>query len=438
MTASSTDARTEEITRPGTGTVCTLASVLSPYRRVLAVPGAWQFSLAGFFGRLPIAMVSLGIVLLISTQRGSYGLAGTVASAYLLANAGFAIVAGRLVDRYGQHRVLPPLVLVFALGLSLMTWAVEADWHPLLIHVFAAVAGASMPQVGACVRARWSHVLDDPRSVQTAYAFESVVDEALFVTGPTAVTFLATAWHPVAGLVVALVCGLTGSLWLATQRATEPPDRRQRAAATGAGGREPMPWAAVVPLVVVCAALGAVFGATEVVTVAFAEEQGAKALSGPLLGVWALGSLAAGVVSGAITWRSGPEVRVRWGVLALGVTLVPLAFVGSLWVMAGFLLLGGMAIAPTLIATMATTERTVPKSRLTEGMAILHTGMGVGIAPGAALAGIVVDAYGASPAYAVPAAAGLLGAAAAWLTRQGATTPRSAEPVGHGNRALEQ
>ena len=83
--------------------------------------------------------------------------------------------------------------------------------------------------------------------------------------------------------------------------------------------------------------------------------------------------------------------------------MVPLAFVGSLWVMAGFLLLGGMAIAPTLIATLAVTERSVPKSRLTEGMAILHTGMGVGIAPGAALGGLMIDAYGASPAYAVPA-----------------------------------
>ena len=425
-----------EIRRPGTAPVCTLSRVLSPYRRVLSVPGAWQFSLAGFVGRLPIAMVSLGIVLLISTERGSYGLAGTVASAYLLANAGFAIVAGRLVDRYGQHRVLPVLVAVFSLGLALMMWAVEAGWHPVLIHAFAAVAGATMPQVGACVRARWSHVLHDPRSVQTAYAFESVVDEALFVTGPTAVTFLATAWHPVAGLTVAIVCGLTGSLWLATQRATEPPDRRQRAIETD--GRDRMPWATVIPLVVVCAALGAVFGATEVVTVAFAEEQGAKAISGPLLGLWALGSLVAGVVTGVITWRSGPEVRVRWGILALGVTLVPLAFVGSLWVMAVFLLLGGMAIAPTLIATLATTEHVVPKSRLTEGMAILHTGMGVGIAPGAALAGLVIDAYGASPAYAVPAAAGLLGAAAAWLTPSGPPREETREPVAHGTDVTEQ
>jgi len=397
--------------------VCTLGRVLSPYRRVLSVPGAWQFSLAGFFGRLPISMVSLGIVLLVSAEAGSYGLAGTVVSAYLVANALLAIMHGRLVDRFGQHRVLPAVETLHVVALALMMWAVEQGWHSLAIHALAAVAGGALPQVGACVRARWSHVLDDGTSVQTAYAFESVVDEALFVTGPTVVTFLATAWDPVAGLVVAMGCGLLGVLWLSTQRATEPPDRRQRTSAGDATTKPPMPWRVVAPLVVVCVALGAVFGSTEVITVAFAEEQGAKALSGPLLGVWALGSLVAGLATGLVAWRTGPEVRVRWGMLALGVTMVPLALVGSLWVMAGFLLLGGMAIAPTLIATLAVVERSVPKSRLTEGMAILHTGMGVGIAPGAAVGGLMIDAYGASPAYAVPAVAGLLGAAAAWLTR---------------------
>ncbi len=140
--------------RPGTGPVCTLGAVLSSYRRVLIVPGAWQFSLAGFFGRLPIAMVSLGIVLLVSAREGSYGLAGTVTATYLLANAALAIVHGRLVDRFGQHRVLPVVQTMFVLALSLMMWAVEDGWHPLLIHGLAAVAGASLPQIGACVRAR--------------------------------------------------------------------------------------------------------------------------------------------------------------------------------------------------------------------------------------------------------------------------------------------
>ena len=56
---------------------------------------------------------------------------------------------------------------------------------------------------------------------------------------------------------------------------------------------------------------------------------------------------------------------------------------------------------------------TVPAARLTEGMAIMHTGVVAGVAPGATVAGIVIDNAGASPAYAVAAAAGAVAALAA-------------------------
>ena len=59
--------------------------------------------------------------------------------------------------------------------------------------------------------------------------------------------------------------------------------------------------------------LGTLFGGAEVVTVAFAEEQGSQAYAGPLLALWALGSLMAGLVTGAVTLARGPDDRVRLG-----------------------------------------------------------------------------------------------------------------------------
>jgi predicted MFS family arabinose efflux permease len=168
------------------------------------------------------------------------------------------------------------------------------------------------------------------------------------------------------------------------------------------------------------------------VTVAFADEHGARQLAGPLLGLWALGSMAAGVVSGSFAWRAAPATRVRWGVLALACTMLPLPYVDSLWLLAVLLLLGGVAISPTLIAALAALERAVPSSRLTEGIAILHTAMGIGVAPGAALAGQVVDSYGASDAYYVLVASGFLGAAAAWLSRRQVAPARPPVPSSHG------
>lgn len=395
--------------------------VFAPYRRVLSVPGAWQFSLAGFLGRLTVSMVGLGIVLLVSAETGSYALAGTIVSAFLLSNAVFAVLHGRLMDRIGQSRVLAVGEVVFSVSLGLVTWGVLTGMDPVLLHVLAGISGAAHPQVGSSVRARWSHVLDDSGDVQTAYALEGVVDEALFVLGPTVVTFLATGIHPVAGLASALAFGVPGSLWLASQRGTEPPahpsTRRSGVA------RPAMPWATVVPLGLVFLALGAVFGASEVVTVAFTEERGAKHLAGPLIGLWAFGSMIAGLISGSFAWKVPPGTRVRWGILALAVTMLPLPFVDSLGLLAVLLLLGGVAIAPTLIATLAALERAVPSSRLTEGMSILHTAMGIGVAPGAAIAGQIVDVYGASDAFFVLATAGFLGAAVAWLSKAPVAAP---------------
>ncbi|GAB2878354.1 MFS transporter [Myroides odoratimimus subsp. xuanwuensis] len=393
--------------------------MLATYRRVLTVPGALTFCLAGLVARLPISTVGLGIVLLVSADRGSYGAAGTVSAAYVLANAALAVVHGRLADRWGQHRSLPTAVVVFALAMTALVWAVESGQSLVLVHACAAAAGAAYPQIGSCVRTRWSHVLRDPGQVQTAYALEAVVDETIFVLGPVLVTFLAVAWHPVAGLSVAVVAGVSGTFVLAAQRATQPPPHRHDHAT---GPRPRMPWATIVPLTVVSLALGGLFGATEVSTVAFAEELGAPQLAGVLLALWALGSLTSGLVTGAIHWRGDPALRVRWGMAALALTLAPLTFIGSLPLMGVVLLLGGLAISPTLIATLAATERSVPAARLTEGMSVLSTGMAAGVAPGAALAGAIVDSHGASAAYLVATAAGALGTVAALATRR---TPTS-------------
>ncbi|MFC4784748.1 MFS transporter [Nocardioides sp. MAHUQ-72] len=384
--------------------------MVTSYRRVLSEPGTLRFSATGLVARLPISMVGLGIVLLVSAATGSYAVAGTVSAAFMVANAGLAILQGRLLDTLGQARVLTAAAVLFGAAMVVLVWSVEADWPVGTSYAAAAVAGGALPQIGSSVRARWSHALTSTADVQTAFALEAVADEVVFMLGPILVTVLATAWDPVAGLVVAVVACVGGTLALCAQRATEPPAHPHD---RSAGRRPPMPWATVVPLAIVSAALGTLFGAAEVTTVAFATEQGHQGWSGPLLALWALGSLLAGLATGAVRWRRGPAIRVRWGALGMACAMAPLAFVGSIPVMAAVLLVGGFAIAPTLIATLSLTEQTVPAGRRTEGMAIMQTGLVAGVAPGASLAGVVIDAHGSSPAYLVCFAAGALAALAA-------------------------
>ena len=384
--------------------------MLTTYRRILAVPGAFRFSATGLVGRLPISMEGLGIVLLVVAVSDSYGYAGAVAGAATIANAVASIVQGRYLDRLGQGRVLPPLILAWGAALVLLVLAVHGEWPRWGVFALAVVVGVTLPPVGTCVRARWSHVLDDPRQVQTGYALESVVDEAVFITGPILVTALATAWDPVAGLGAAVVAGVGGTLFLATQRATEPPGHP---VVLEVADRPRMPWRTVVPIAVVAVGLGALFGSAEVATVAFSEEAGRTGITGVLLALWALGSLLAGLITGAVHWRRGTAFRLKVGTAALALGMAPLVLVDPIWLMGLALFLAGFAIAPSLIASLSHVEQTVPSARLTEGMAFVHTGLAAGLAPGSAVAGLVVDAAGASPAYLVSAGAGVVAALAA-------------------------
>ena len=122
-----------------------------------------------------------------------------------------------------ETKLLPVMVTVWGVGLSLLMWSVEADLPIAVAYALAAVAGAGLPAIGSSVRARWAHVLDAPRDVQTAFALEAVADEVVFMTGPIIVTVLATAVHPVAGLGAALAAGVLGTLYFSAQRATAPP-----------------------------------------------------------------------------------------------------------------------------------------------------------------------------------------------------------------------
>jgi MFS family permease len=386
--------------------------VRSSYGRALALPGALRFSLSGLVARMPMSMVSLGIVLLVSTRTGSYARAGGVSAAFLVANAVFATPQARLIDRLGQGRVLSAGASAFGLALVALMTCVELDVSPPWPHLAAALAGATLPQVGSSVRARWSYLVDDKQDLHTAYSFESVVDELVFIVGPALVTSLATVVHPLAGLLCAAVAAVAGTMALVSQKATEPPavgrDRHR--------SDQALPWRALAPLVLCAFALGALLSAAEVVTVAYSDELGTRALSGPMLAIWAMGSLISGLVVGAVRPKAANRTMFAAGMTVLAVSMVPLPFVDGFPSLGICLFLAGFAISPTLIAAFAWIEEEAPAGRLTEAITIFTTGLAAGLAPGAALAGTVIERSGASTGYWVPVGAGLLGASLALAT----------------------
>ncbi|GAA3302458.1 hypothetical protein GCM10020295_48340 [Streptomyces cinereospinus] len=126
------------------------------YGHLLRTHGAWTFLLPGFAARQPFAMLTISIVLLVRHTTGSYAAAGAAAAVTGVSMALFAPWSGRLADRFGQRAVLIPGVPAHALAGLALTALALAD-APLWALLAAAVpTGASVPQIGPMVRARWA------------------------------------------------------------------------------------------------------------------------------------------------------------------------------------------------------------------------------------------------------------------------------------------
>lgn len=367
--------------------------MLQPYREILSRPGALAFSVAGMVARLQMSMIGIGIVLMISALYDSYGLAGRVSAVYVVAQALCSPQLARLVDRHGQARVMRPAVAVASVGLVTLVVAARADSNPWLLYAAAAVTGAAVGSFGSLVRARWSGVLGgDPRPMHTAYALESTIDEFVFIVGPVLATVLATGVDPAAGLVVPLVALLVGGYWFLALRATEP-------APTVAAGGERVRGSVLanpgmVVLALVFVAMGAIFGATDVSTVAFAEESGNTGIAGVILAVFAFGSLIAGLLYGTRHWVRPLHQRFAIGVVVLAVGVSFFVVATNLVVLAAVMFVTGFAIAPTLINGNALVQQLVPPARLTEGLTWVGTSLGVGVSFGSSIAGSRIDADG--------------------------------------------
>lgn len=380
--------------------------MVGPYRGLFDRPGVKAFVLAGLIGRMPMSMLGIGVILLISAITENYATAGAVAATSNVAFAVAAPMSGRLADRFGQGRVIAPFAVVNALALAALMLLAGSGLPQWTLYASGLVVGATSLSIGSMVRARWSVIYGGSGRLHTAFAFESVADEVVFVTGPALVTVLATAVNPYAGLIVALVCMLLGCLALASQRDTQPPVQSIRSASGS-----PILIPGIALLSCVCLALGAIFGSVDLITVAFADEHGAKGAAGFLLASFAGGSMVSGLWFGSRDWRI--PLRTRF-VRALGlfmVGLVPILFIGSPWIMAGALFLAGFAISPTLITSFSLTERLVPPSLLTEGMAWISTAIGFGVAIGSWAGGALTEAYGASSAYGFSLGAAVLAVA---------------------------
>jgi len=364
---------------------------LGRYLAVLRTPGVARVALFAATSRLPFAIVPLSVVLLMREEGYQYGQIGAVVGAEALAVGVTAGFVGRLVDRVGRRPVILVMgatttLVLCAEGIGILSGA--AVW---LLVALAALHGATIPPVSASMRSLWSQLVPED-TLESAFAFDAIQLELVFVVGPLIAAGLATALSPAVGIFLCAGFYLVASAGFATAPAArsaaapeEQPDRT-RAGALRSGGMRTLVFAGAVTAVS--------FGALEVALPAFAEAEGSRGAVGPLLTIWALGSVVGGLWYGGRSWASSAEKRflILMALLALG--SAPLAFAPSIGVMGLLLVFTGLALAPLATTEYALVDRLAPPGTETEAYSWQIVANVVGASAGSVIAGLLAEEVG--------------------------------------------
>lgn len=358
--------------------------------------------------RLPLATLSIGLLVHVQQMSGSYAAAGLVAGALAVAQGVGGPLLGRLVDHHGQTNVL--LLSALASGSALVATALVPARTPLGVLLgLAALIGFATPPVGACMRTLIPALR--PGREPRAYATDAAATELTWIAGPP----LALAVGSLAGSGAALASAGAVLVAATSAFASAPASRAWRSQSISRTRSSALASPRMRTLVLVLACVGVVFGATEVAVTA-----SAASAAGWLLALWGAGSFAGGVVaarSGGGT-RDGRTFALLLALLAVGHLSLAVA------PMVVIVLAGGM-IAPILAGAYAMVDSAAPAGTATEAFTWLATATATGTAVGAAAAGALADLTTPAGGFLVAGAAALTAAVIA-VVRIPATCPAAA------------
>ncbi|MFJ9900997.1 MFS transporter [Streptomyces sp. NPDC091280] len=407
-----------------------MPSASTNYRTLLRTSGAAAFFFPAALGRLGIAMTGIGIVWLVHTRTGSYAAAGLVTGGFAVADAVAGPQIGRLVDRFGQTRVLPCALGAHAGAVALLLVGAVPDL------VAGVCVGATLPQLGALSAARWSALLSGERAaaLPTAFALEALANGVSYLAGPALVSVLGAAGRPGVGVLLAAALVVGGGLALATQRRTTPPltGHAERRHAGRALLRSAFLRQAALGLT-----LGMFFGAMQVSVAAYAVGRGTPDAAALLYFASNCTNLVGGWAYGAWRRSGSPQRHQATAAACLTLTTLPLTLLDAPLAVGATLALTGLAVPVLLILTSVLTESSVPRAVFTQAFTWGNSASAAGMAGAAAVAGRVVDAGGAHSGFGVAA-----GAAAVMtvLVLTGLRDPSADEPNSwalRGNQGTE-
>lgn len=377
---------------------------MSGYRDLLRTPGVARIIAAQLTARIPSGMLSLAFLIHIERIFDSYGAAGLVLAATSVGQAIAGPLTSRWMGRFGMRTVLIVTLIICAAGVFTIGFALLPLWAYMLTGL---IVGLSTPPIQPAVRTIYPKMVTG-KQLTPLFSLDASAQEIIWVTGPFITVVLATQTSPVVAIAVAGAFLVGGGIWFIASpevgKVRIPPSRRKlgmvlknRAVLLStAGGFLLIGSAASIEVGVV-----AVFG-----------EGGTEA--GILFGLWAIASLVGGLSMGHLPIGPWAMAR-RFAIVVVGMAMAPFAL--EFWWLALALLVAGIGIAPVLAVMFAIVSASVKFSETAEAYGWLGTGQLIGAALGSAIAGFLIDEYGAIGGFWTAIAFAVIGMLVATLFR---------------------
>ena len=396
----------------------------------------------GLFARVPLAMLTIGVLTMVTFVSNSYAIGGFAAGSIGLGAAVGAPVVGYLADRLGQRRGL----LVAAVLNALLVGAVGflaysllpgqdaqlTDTSTVIVLLTALLAGGSSPQVGPLSRVRWMALSkrlpakEQAPMVDTALSLEGTADEVTFVLGPALVGLLASLVAPWLPLVLAAaMTAVLVSLFALHPTAQLVSARSAVGSIVGNAGyvsKERPNWLLVAVPVAGMVCMGTFFGSAQTALTAFTGVHGSVDQAGLMYAI--MGASSAVTALSVAYWPATFSNVWRWvltgGLMAAGslAFLAPSTLGQMVWV----LLLVGLPVGPAMVTIFSVRSVVPPPQCMGTVMTVLASGIVGGTALGSALSGALAQNSGYHAAFIVPIAATaalfLLGIVAAVVLRR--------------------
>ncbi|MHA7263389.1 MFS transporter [Arthrobacter sp. TMN-37] len=415
------------------------------YLELLRIVPVRRLLLVGMIARFPHSAAGVLLTLhVVQTLDRGYAAAGSVAALVTIGIAVGAPWRGRRVDSVGLRKALIPSVIAEA-----VIWSVAPRLPYEWLLLAALVGGLFTLPVFSVVRQSLG-VLVEGQSRRTAFTLDAISTETIFMVGPAVGIVLATQVSTVLGLtLVGFATAAAGILLMIYNPPTRtgqpgalpaPSESEDQALAVESvvaaaparvneASAELVPRAAVpvlrrvggrvgsrftwvtIPLAVVmavAAGAGLALSGTEVGIIATLEQTGREGQLGLVFAAWCAASIVGGLLYGALHKPISPLVLL----LGMGVLTIPMAFATDTVSLSLLSIAPGLLCAPVLSAASEKVADLVPEKRRGEAMGWYGSALTSGVAVGAPLAGVLIDAVGPWGGFvAVGGAAALIGTA---------------------------